>query len=168
MQVGTYGVIIEFLCLSPPSRIGWRLGGKRASERWESDYLDWALSDFSGYLAADELVDLFAWVRALIGADRDASLWDVGIEESQFAGTTDASATVGSRPGEQPFTRFRKRMTIDPSGKVIACETIESGRFSEAEAKVNCEQNAVMPFAASTEPGNRVLTDVSAAYFRKR
>jgi transposase-like protein len=32
-------------------------GGKRASERWESDYLDWALSDFSGYLAADELYD---------------------------------------------------------------------------------------------------------------
>lgn len=120
------------------------------------------------YLAADELVDLFAWVRALIGADRDASLWDVVIEESQFAGTTDASATVGSRPGEQPFTRFRKRMTIDPAGKVIACETIELGRFSEAEAKVNCEQNAVIPFSASTEAGNRVLTDVSAAYFRKR
>jgi hypothetical protein len=34
---------------------GW--GGKRASERWQSDYLDWALSDFSGYLAADELYD---------------------------------------------------------------------------------------------------------------
>lgn len=57
MQVGTYGVIIEFLSLSPPSRIGWRLGGKRASERWESDYLDWALAGFSGYLAADELYD---------------------------------------------------------------------------------------------------------------
>ena len=56
-QVGSYGVIIEFLCPSPPSRIGWRLGGKRASARWESDYLDWALADFSGYLAADELYD---------------------------------------------------------------------------------------------------------------
>jgi transposase len=32
-------------------------GGKRASERWESDYLAWALADFSGYLAADELYD---------------------------------------------------------------------------------------------------------------
>jgi len=56
-QVGSYGVIIEFLCPSPPSRIGWRLGGKRASARWESDYLNWALADFSGYLAADELYD---------------------------------------------------------------------------------------------------------------
>ena len=57
MQVGTYGAIIVFSSHSPPSRIGWRLGGKRASERWESGYLDWALADFSGYLAADELYD---------------------------------------------------------------------------------------------------------------
>jgi len=57
MPVGTYGAIIVYSCLSPPSRIGWRRGGKRASERWESDYLDWALADFSGYLAADELYD---------------------------------------------------------------------------------------------------------------
>ncbi len=41
----------------PLSRTGWRRGGKRASERWDTDYLDWALSDFSGYLAADELYD---------------------------------------------------------------------------------------------------------------
>ena len=40
-----------------PSRTGWRRGGKRASERWETDYLNWALADFSGYLAADELYD---------------------------------------------------------------------------------------------------------------
>ncbi len=41
----------------PPSRTGWRPGGKRASERWETDYLAWALADFSGYLAIDELYD---------------------------------------------------------------------------------------------------------------
>ncbi len=57
MRVGHSGATIVFLCLSPPSRIGWRLGGKRASERWESDYLAWALADFSGYLAAAELYD---------------------------------------------------------------------------------------------------------------
>lgn len=57
MQVGNSGAIIVYLSLSPPSRIGWRPGGKRASERWASDYLDWALADFSGYLAADELYD---------------------------------------------------------------------------------------------------------------
>jgi hypothetical protein len=41
----------------PPSRIGWRPGGKRATDRWETDYLAWALADFSGYLAIDELYD---------------------------------------------------------------------------------------------------------------
>jgi hypothetical protein len=42
---------------SPPSKIGWRRGEKRASDRWETDYLAWALADFSGYVAADELYD---------------------------------------------------------------------------------------------------------------
>jgi len=57
MRVGICGVTIVYLYPLPPSRIGWRLGGKRASARWESDYLEWALTDFSGYLAADELYD---------------------------------------------------------------------------------------------------------------
>jgi hypothetical protein len=38
-------------------RTGWRLGGKKAEARIEADYLDWALADFSGYIAADELYD---------------------------------------------------------------------------------------------------------------
>lgn len=57
MQVGSCGATIVCLSRSLPSRIGWRRGEKRASERWESDYLAWALADFSGYLAADELYD---------------------------------------------------------------------------------------------------------------
>ena len=32
-------------------------GGKKAARRIATDYLDWALSDFSGYIAADELYD---------------------------------------------------------------------------------------------------------------
>src|SRR3954468_107238 len=46
-------------CLSPMprSRTGSRPGGKKGARRIEGDYLDWALSDFSGYLAADELYD---------------------------------------------------------------------------------------------------------------
>ena len=31
--------------------------GKKAAPRIDTDYLDWALSDFSGYIAADELYD---------------------------------------------------------------------------------------------------------------
>jgi Transposase len=57
VPVGNFGVIIACLFPSPPSRTGWRLGGKKASERWDTDYLAWALTDFSGYLAADELYD---------------------------------------------------------------------------------------------------------------
>src|SRR6058998_167183 len=46
-------------CLSPlpPSRIGWRLGEKKAQARMDTDFLDWALTDFSGYVAADELYE---------------------------------------------------------------------------------------------------------------
>jgi len=39
------------------SRTGSRPGGKKAARRITSDYLDWALADFSGYIAADELYD---------------------------------------------------------------------------------------------------------------
>ena len=42
---------------SPLSRTGWKRGEKRAAERITQDYLDDALSDFSGYIAADELYD---------------------------------------------------------------------------------------------------------------
>ncbi len=55
--VGTYGGTIGCLCPLPPSRTGWRPGGKKAEARIDADYLDWALADFSGYIAADELYD---------------------------------------------------------------------------------------------------------------
>ena len=39
------------------SRTGSRPGGKKAARRVDADYLDWALLDFSGFIAADELYD---------------------------------------------------------------------------------------------------------------
>src|SRR5262245_37893742 len=54
---GTSGVITGFLCPTPPSRTGWRPGGKKAASQMDAPYLDWALADFSGYIAADELYD---------------------------------------------------------------------------------------------------------------
>src|SRR3954449_1220617 len=42
---------------TPRSRTGSRPGGKKAERRIPTDYLDWALSDFSGFIAADELYD---------------------------------------------------------------------------------------------------------------
>ena len=41
----------------PRSRTGSRPGGKKAARQIDTVYLDWALSDFSGFLAADELYD---------------------------------------------------------------------------------------------------------------
>jgi hypothetical protein len=41
---------------TPPSRTGWRPGGKKAARQTEQ-HLDWALSDFSGFIAVDELYD---------------------------------------------------------------------------------------------------------------
>src|SRR3954464_10562573 len=55
--VGISGAITASSSPSPPSRTGWRPGGKKAADRIGADYLDWALDGFSGYIAADELYD---------------------------------------------------------------------------------------------------------------
>src|SRR2546430_13535054 len=54
---GICGGTTECLSPLPPSSIGWRLGEKKAQARMDTDFLDWALTDFSGYVAADELYD---------------------------------------------------------------------------------------------------------------
>src|SRR5213592_855106 len=55
--VGICGVTTGRLCHMPPSKTGWRMGGKKAVPQMETSYLDWALTNFSGYIAADELYD---------------------------------------------------------------------------------------------------------------
>jgi hypothetical protein len=55
--VGASGASTACSSPTPPSRTGWRPGGKKAARRITTDYLDWALSDFSGFIAADELYD---------------------------------------------------------------------------------------------------------------
>src|SRR6185369_8438635 len=42
---------------SPRSGTGSRPGGKKAARQARIEHLNWALSDFSGYVAADELYD---------------------------------------------------------------------------------------------------------------
>src|SRR5499427_8292011 len=56
-RVGTCGATIASLSPLPPSRTGSRRGEKKAQARLDPDFLDWALADFSGYVAADELYD---------------------------------------------------------------------------------------------------------------
>src|SRR5881296_4324810 len=56
-RVGTSGETTASLCPLPRFKTGLRLGGKKAQARMDTDFLDWALADFSGYVAADELYD---------------------------------------------------------------------------------------------------------------
>src|SRR3954465_10610161 len=55
--VGASGASTACLSPTPRSRTGSRPGGNKAARRITTDYLDWALSDFSGYIAADERDD---------------------------------------------------------------------------------------------------------------
>jgi Transposase len=59
---------------SPRSRTGSRRRGKKASAHVEAGYLDWALADFSGYLAADELYDGPFCVLSVVDAHRQRRL----------------------------------------------------------------------------------------------
>jgi hypothetical protein len=54
---GPSGASTACSSLTQRSGTGSRPGGKKAARRIDADYLDWALSDFSGYIAADELYD---------------------------------------------------------------------------------------------------------------
>jgi hypothetical protein len=54
---GTYGETIGCLCLGRPFKTGLKRRGKKAEAAIRTDYVDEALYDFSGYIAADELYD---------------------------------------------------------------------------------------------------------------
>jgi hypothetical protein len=54
---GPSGVTTACSSPTPRSRTGSRPGGKKAARRIDTEHLDWALSDFSGFIAVDELYD---------------------------------------------------------------------------------------------------------------
>src|SRR5438105_7269118 len=56
-RVGTCGATTASSCPLPRSKTGLRQGEKKAQSRMDTEFLDWALADFSGYVAADELYD---------------------------------------------------------------------------------------------------------------
>jgi len=65
---GICGGTIGFSSPSPPFRTGSKRGEKRAAEHVVGAYLDQALADFSGYIAADELY-VSTNIVAAVGAD---------------------------------------------------------------------------------------------------
>jgi hypothetical protein len=54
---GIYGETIGCSCLGRPFKTGSKPRGKKAEAAIRTDYIDEALRDFSGYIAADELYD---------------------------------------------------------------------------------------------------------------
>src|SRR5207253_5022138 len=76
--VGISGATTKSSCPMPPSRIGWRRREKKADLRAETDYLDWALADFSGYLVLDEMYDgPFCVLSAVDGPNQRRLLYEV-------------------------------------------------------------------------------------------
>ena len=57
LRVGIYGAITAGLFPLLPSKTGWKVGEKKAASQMDGAYLEWALADFSGYIAADEVDD---------------------------------------------------------------------------------------------------------------
>jgi hypothetical protein len=55
--VGVSGGTTACSSPTPRSRTGPRPGGKKAARQTWAEHLDWALADFSGFIAADELYD---------------------------------------------------------------------------------------------------------------
>jgi hypothetical protein len=77
-RVGPCGETTGCLSPLPRSSIGWRLGEKKAQARLDTDCLDWALADFAGYVAADELYDgPFCILSAVANRRYKRSLYDV-------------------------------------------------------------------------------------------
>src|SRR2546429_2300573 len=56
-RVGISGETTGSSCPLPRSKTGLRQGEKKAQSRMDTEFLDWALANFSGYVAADELYD---------------------------------------------------------------------------------------------------------------
>src|SRR5499425_1439760 len=77
-RVGTSGATTASLSLLRRSRTGSRLGEKKAQARMDTDFLDWALAAFSGYVAADELYDgPFCMLSAVYNRRYKRILYDV-------------------------------------------------------------------------------------------
>src|SRR5438105_13959963 len=77
-RVGTWGATTASLSPLRRSRTGLRLGENKAQARMDTDVLDWALADFSGSVAADELYDgPFCMLSAVDNRRSKRLLYDV-------------------------------------------------------------------------------------------
>lgn len=81
---------------------------------------------------------------------------------------------VGMRNGEDLNDRTIARLTIDPAGKVKDCTIVEQGTVAAlgdenaTGAVLTCERMAEVEFEPSSAGGERMVVQVSAAYYRER
>ena len=108
----------------PPSRTGWRWREKKADLRAETDYLDWALADFSGYLVLDEMYDgPFCVLSAVDGPNQRRLLYEV----------------LKHDPTHKDIRRFLRRLKAAigaRSGQVRGVTTDGSALYPEPLAEV--------------------------------
>src|SRR2546429_3722710 len=77
-RVGISGETTVSSCPLPRSKTGLRQGEKKAQSPMDTDFLDWALADFSGYVAADALYDgPFCMLSAVDNRHDKRILYDV-------------------------------------------------------------------------------------------
>ena len=111
-------------CPTPPSRTGSRRREKNADSRLETDYLDWALADFPGYLVIDEMYDgPFCVLSAVDGPNQRRLLYEV----------------LDHDPTHKDISRFLRRLKaaiIARSGCVRGVTTDGSALYPEPLAFV--------------------------------
>jgi hypothetical protein len=136
-----------------PCRTGARLGGKKAQARLDTDFLDWALAEFSGYVAADELyAGPFCMLSAVEsrrdkrslsdGVDHDPTHEDIraflgrwhtawGARGLPRGGVTTDGAALYPVPLREVFGKVRHQLCQFP----IVAEVVKAGGGAVASAR---------------------------------
>src|SRR5437899_483896 len=135
-RVGTCGATTASLSPLPRSKTGSRLGEKKAQARMDTDFLDWALADFSGYVAADELydgpfcilsaVDNRCYKRILYEVlDHDPTHEDI----RAFLGRLKTALVARGLTASAVSPPMARRSILNPSGRFLGRCRIKSASF---------------------------------------
>jgi hypothetical protein len=120
---GIYGVTIESLCLGLRSRTGSRRRGKKAESSIQTEYIEHALVDFSGYIAADELYDGPYCVLFIVDNHRFRRLCGVSHPVDY--------EVLDHNPTNDDITRFFRRFkqTLDTRGLTVKGITTDGSQL---------------------------------------
>jgi predicted transposase YbfD/YdcC len=113
--------------LGRPSSTGWKPGRKKAADRVEQDYLDWALADFSSYLAADALYDGPFCVLSIVDNHTFKRVFDQVLERDQAPPQALVTAF---------FSRFQAALQAKVSDPLTCCHLFVQHHLSGAERRI--------------------------------